>query len=203
MVYSDYILCRLMSCVRDGFIPLLWIQGWDISVGKMSLKCALPLCPPIHSLLPKYCHNTEAVNHSRASLGNNRNTELWRSGWALQGIKSITSLGGKNGVKSLWFNGCFQIRSSGCRGKKGINYMPVKVHTRWNSTFYLISPREYWLLMLFSRKAIDKIQNSAPSKKVLAQAPHECSHMSFQGGSLCARQHGAHFQQFTELSPWR
>ena len=27
MVYSDYIPYRLMSCVHDGFIPLLWMQG--------------------------------------------------------------------------------------------------------------------------------------------------------------------------------
>lgn len=37
-------------------------------MGKMSLKCASLLCPTIHLPLSKYCHNTEALNHSRESV---------------------------------------------------------------------------------------------------------------------------------------
>lgn len=55
--------------------------------------------------------------------------------------------------------------------------------------------------MLFSWKVIDKIHNSAPSTKVLAQALNECSHMSSQGGRSSALQYTTHFQQYTQLSP--
>lgn len=103
--------------------------------------------PSAIQILSQY-GGTESLKRKR--FGSNRKTEVWRSGWALQGIMRITSLGG--GEKGNNFNGCFQILSSGYTGKKSINYMPVEAHTRWNSTLcwlYLTSPGESWLLTLF------------------------------------------------------
>lgn len=95
----------------------------------------------------------------RRSFGNSRKSKVWRGGWALQVIFSITSWGHRVEENNLWFNGCFQICSADCTEERGINYMLV--HTRWNNTLcwlYLISPRESSVLTLFSWRAIDKFQ---------------------------------------------
>lgn len=163
MLFRDSSREKMISCVHDAFIPFsFWIQGWDLCVGDMSLKCVLLLCPTSHFPLSIYCHNTEALNHSREKrFGNNRKAEMWRSGWSLQGIMSITSWGGeKMEENSFVLMSVFKSVAMAVK-KKGINYMPIKVHTRWNSTLcwcYVISPGECRLLTLFSWWATEGIQ---------------------------------------------
>lgn len=87
--------------------------------------------------------------------------------------------------------------------------MPVKVHTRKNRTLfrlYLISPgvhctdgQRFFFFFFFLMKAIDKIQNSAPSTKGARPASERMySYVFFRFVAL--QQYSIHFQQFTGLS---
>lgn len=92
---------------------------------------------------------------------NNRKAKVWRSGWALHGIMSITPQGREkekeNWEENLGFKGYFKVCGSGCTKER----RQLKVHISWDGTLcclYLTSPGELVAVNTVSLKS--KWQNA-------------------------------------------
>ncbi len=96
-IKKDHVLFKLIPCVHDGFIPFA-----SLNTVKRFL-CGENVSEVCHASVSNHTLSTIQIlsqyggteSLKRKCFGNNRKTEVWRSGWSSQSIMSITSWGEK------------------------------------------------------------------------------------------------------------